>query len=93
MHVSLQGKQQVSEEPLMHGGPFEFWDAEHCGARPGAELAALLLRHGHAPETQVNAQVSLQLCRTTTMEGLQQTQPKGVGGAVTHHKIMHLIQK
>lgn len=55
MHVSLQGEQQVGEQPLVHWRPLEFWDAEHGRAWAGAELPALLLRHGHAPETQINA--------------------------------------
>lgn len=71
VHVSFQGEQQVSEQPLVHGRPLEFWDAEHSGARAGAELPALLLRHRHASETQVDAQVPLQLRRSTTMKGLQ----------------------
>lgn len=54
MHISLQSKQQVSEQPLVHWWPFEFWDAEHGRAWARAELPALFLCHGHAPETQVN---------------------------------------
>lgn len=71
MHISFQGEKQVSEQPLVHGRPLEFWDAEHGGARTGAELPALFLRHGHASETQVNTQVPLQLRCRTTVQGLQ----------------------
>lgn len=70
MHVSLQGEQQVSEQPLVHGGPLELWDAEHGGPWAGAELAALLFCHRHAPEAQVHTQVPLQLGSATTVEGL-----------------------
>lgn len=70
MHISLQGEQQVSEQPLVHRRPLEFWDAEHGCARAGAELPALLLRHGHAPEAQVHTEVPLQLGCGATMEGL-----------------------
>ena len=52
--VGLQGKQEVGQQPLVHGRPFELWDAEHGGPRAGAELPPLLLRHGHAPEAQVH---------------------------------------
>lgn len=76
MHISLQGKQQVSEQSLMHGRPLEFWDAEHGGAGTGAELSPLLLRHGHASETQVDSQVPFQLGCSTTVKGLQ---TRGVG--------------
>lgn len=55
MHVRLQGEQQVSEQPLVHRRPLELWDAEHGRAWAGAELPALLLGHGHAPETQIDA--------------------------------------
>lgn len=70
MHVSLQGEQQVGKQPLVHWRPFKFRDAEHGCPWSGAELPALLLRHGHAPETQVNTEVPFQLGRGTTVEGL-----------------------
>lgn len=70
MHICLQGKQQVSEQPLVHWRPLEFWDSEHGGARAWAELTPLLLSHGHTPETQINAQVPLQLGCSATVEGL-----------------------
>lgn len=70
MHVSLQSKQQVREQPLVHWRPLEFWDAEHGRAWAGAELPALFLCHGHAPETQVDTQVPLQLGRSAPMESL-----------------------
>lgn len=70
MHVRLQGEQQVSEQPLVHWRPLEFWDAEHSSPWAGAELPALLLRHGHAPETQIDTKVPLQLGCSATMEGL-----------------------
>lgn len=54
VHISLQSKEQVSEQPLVHWWPFEFWDAEHGCAWAGAKLPPLFLCHGHAPETQVN---------------------------------------
>lgn len=71
MHVGLQSKQQVSQQPLVHWRPLEFWDAEHGGAWTGAELPPLLLRHGHASEAQIDPQVPLQLSGSTTMQGLQ----------------------
>lgn len=54
MYISLQGEQQVSQQPLVHWRPFEFWDAEHGCAWAGAKLPTLLLCHWHAPKTQVN---------------------------------------
>ena len=71
VHVGFQGEQQVGEQPLVHGGPLEFWDTEHSGAWAGAELPALLLRHGHPPEAQVDAQVPLQLRGGAAVKGLQ----------------------
>lgn len=71
MHVRLQGEQQIGEQPLVHWRPLEFWDAEHGRARAGAELAPLLLRHRHTPETQIDAQVPLQLGCGATVEGLR----------------------
>lgn len=59
MHVALQRKQQVGEQPLVHGRPLELRDAEHGGAWAGAELSPLLLRHGHPPKAQVHADVLL----------------------------------
>lgn len=70
MHVSLQGEQQVSKQPLVHWRPFKFRDAEHGCAWAGAELPALLLRHGHAPETQVDTEVPFQLGRSATVQSL-----------------------
>lgn len=61
MDVTLQCKQQVSEQSLVHGRPFELWDAEHGGAWTGAELPSLLLRHGRPPEAQVHTDVPFQL--------------------------------
>lgn len=72
MHICLEGKQQVSEQPLVHGRPLEFWDAEHSGAWARTELPALFLCHGHASKTQINTQVPLQLGCTATMKGLKQ---------------------
>lgn len=59
MDVALQRKQQVSEQPLVHGRPLELWDAEHGGSWARAELTSLLLRHGHPPKAQVYADVLL----------------------------------
>lgn len=73
MHISLQCEQQVSEQPLVHWRPLEFWDAEHGCAWAWAELPTLLLRHGHAPETQINTKVPLQLGCGATVEGLQKS--------------------
>lgn len=70
VHVGLQSEQQVGEQPLVHGRPLELWDAEHGGAGAGAELAPLLLRHGHAPEPQVHTQVPLQLGRAAPVKSL-----------------------
>lgn len=78
MHVSLQGEQQVSEQPLVHRGPLELWDAEHGGPWAGAELPALLLRHGHSPEAQVHTQVPLQLGCAATVQGLCDTRTVSV---------------
>lgn len=61
MDVTLQCKQQVSEQSLVHGWPFELWDAEHGGAWAGAELTPLFLRHGHPPEAQIHTYVPLHL--------------------------------
>lgn len=70
MHVSLQGEQQISEQPLVHWGPLELRDAEHGGPRAGAKLPTLLFGHRHAPEAQVHTQVPLQLGSAATVEGL-----------------------
>lgn len=86
MHVGLQGEQQVSEQPLVHRRPLEFWDAEHRRARAGAELPALLLRHGHAPEAQVDAEVPLQLGRCAPVEGLQQRRQRAFSASLSRMK-------
>lgn len=55
----------------MHRRPLKLRDPEHGGARAGAELAPLLLRHGHAAEAQVHPQVSVLLCDGPTLNRLQ----------------------
>lgn len=59
MHICLQSKEEVSEQPLVHRGPLEFWDAEHSGTWAGTELTPLFISHGHASETQIDPQVPL----------------------------------
>lgn len=71
MYIGLQGKEQVSQQPLVHWRPLEFWDAEHGCAWARTELPTLLLGHGHAPETQVDTEIALQLGCGAAMEGLQ----------------------
>lgn len=87
VHVSLQGEQQVSEQPLVHRRPLELRDTKHGRARARAELPTLLLRHGHAPETQIDTQVSLQLGCSATVEGLQHGR-EWVGSASTVHLVL-----
>lgn len=71
VHVRLQGKEQVGEEPLVHGRPLKLRDAEHGGAWPWAELPPLLLRHGHPTEAQVHPQVPLHLAARAPVHGLR----------------------
>lgn len=79
VHVRLQSKEEVGEQPLVHRGPLEFWDSEHSRAGAGTELTPLLVRHGHASETQVHPQVPIQLRCSSTVEGLRRGGPRLAG--------------
>lgn len=61
MDVVLQCKQQVSEQPLVRGRPFELRDTEHGGAWPRTELTSLLLCRGRPTEAKVHTYVPLNL--------------------------------
>lgn len=74
MDVTLQGVQQVSEQPLVHGRPFELRDTEHGGARTRTELTPLLLCHRGPPETQVHVNVLLCMGGLTTMYTLRENE-------------------
>lgn len=74
MDVTLQCKQQVSEQSLVHGWPFELWDAEHCSAWARAELTSLFLCHGHPPEAKIHMYVPFHLGDQAAMQTLIEDQ-------------------
>lgn len=70
MDVALQCKQQVGEQSLVRGGPFELGDAKHCSAWARAELMSALLCCGRPLKAQVHTDVSFRLRNQASMNVL-----------------------